>query len=137
MPHSCPVRLTHLFLWLTWAPLVARKRAAASFPAPAARCSKQFPGRKMGKFILLCAWKLCPQHLLLPPPGYGNTHQMHQLFQSALLMDRHRGRSGLEPVSTRVTPPSCSWETSRFQNSAVTTVMDGMVPLCQCGLNTM
>lgn len=38
--------LTHLFLWLTWAPLVARKRAAASFPASAARCSKQFPRRK-------------------------------------------------------------------------------------------
>ena len=43
---GCPVTLTHLFLWLTWAPLVARKRAAASFPASAARCSKQFPRRK-------------------------------------------------------------------------------------------
>lgn len=43
---SCPCQLTHLFLWLAWAPLVARKRAAASFPAPAARCSRQFPTRK-------------------------------------------------------------------------------------------
>lgn len=37
---------THLFWWLTFAPWVARKREAASFPAPAALWSKQFPTEK-------------------------------------------------------------------------------------------
>lgn len=34
---------THLLTWLTFAPWVARKRAAASLPARAALCMRQYP----------------------------------------------------------------------------------------------
>lgn len=84
---GCPVTLTHLFLWLTWAPLVARKRAAASFPASAARCSKQFPRRKWAYSFSICitmrAGSITLHHTLpfpttfhtnKPTPEAGTTH---------------------------------------------------------------
>lgn len=40
---------THLLTWLTFAPWVARKRAAASLPAWAALCMRQFPTRNKTK----------------------------------------------------------------------------------------
>lgn len=75
---GCPVVLTHLFLWLTCAPLVARKRAAASFPASAACCSKQFPRRKWANSFFQVHKNevqftiLCLLHHLLP---LSSTHQ--------------------------------------------------------------
>lgn len=50
---KCKCSHTHLLTWLTLAPWVARKRAAASLPARAALCMRQFPARGQNTNILI------------------------------------------------------------------------------------